>query len=306
MAAIKAHIHFQSFGAAEALEFAVLQDAQKFYLDGGRDIADFVEEQRAFVGQLEFSRLASGSARERALLVAKEFAFEKIFWNGGAVDFYERAGSAVRMLVNRARDQILSDAAFAAEKHGRIRRRDALDERQHGLHFLALRDDVVVFVALAEGFAQITIFFAQLVRIEFLADHQHELGERKRFQHVIARADFHRFDGGFDRSERGHDDDGYRCVCAFHGLQEFDAAHAGQFEVGDDQVELIGIEEFEGSFGVGDGLGAKVLVGELKLEKAAHFGFVFDDEDGGLLGHFSASKTAINLRLESVAVLCFE
>ena len=64
----------------------------------------------------------------------------------------------------------------------------------------------------------------------------------------------------------------------------------GQFEVGDDQVELIGIEEFEGGFGVGDGLGAKVLVCELKFEEAAHFGFVFDDEDGGLFGHFSGCK----------------
>ena len=99
---------------------------------------------------------------------------------------------------------------------------------------------------------------------------------------------------------------GYCCVGAFDGLQEFDAAHAGQFEIGDDQVELIGIEEFEGGFGIGDGLGAKVLVGELELEQAAHFGFVFDDEDGGLFGHFSDLKTAINLRLESVAVLCFE
>jgi hypothetical protein len=89
-------------------------------------------------------------------------------------------------------------------------------------------------------------------------------------------------------------------------LQEFYAAHAGQLEIGDNQVELIGIEEFESGFGVGDGLGAKVLVRELKLEEAAHFGFVFDDEDGGLLGHFAGVKTAINLRLESVAVLCFE
>ena len=155
------------------------------------------------------------------------------------------------------------------------------------MHFLALRNDVVVFVSLAEGLAQIAIFFAQLVRIQFLADYQHKLSERERFQHVIAGADFHRFDGGFNRAKGGHDDDGHCCVGAFDGLQEFDAAHAGQFEIGDNQVELIGIEEFEGGFGVGDGLGAKALIGELKLEKAAHFGLVFDDEDGGLFGHFS-------------------
>ena len=40
----QSYVHFQSFRAAETFEFAFLQDAQKFHLDGGRDIAYFVEE----------------------------------------------------------------------------------------------------------------------------------------------------------------------------------------------------------------------------------------------------------------------
>ena len=80
---------------------------------------------------------------------------------------------------------------------------------------------------------------------------------------------------------------GIAALARFTACEEFDAAHARELEIGDDEVELIGIEEFESGFGVGDGLGAKVLVSELQLEEAAHFGFVFDDEDGGLFGHFS-------------------
>ena len=108
-----------------------------------------------------FPGLVPGRAGERALFVTEEFAFEKIFRNRGAVDFDERAGGALRMFVNGARDQIFSDAAFAAEQHRRIRRRDALDHRQHGLHLVALRDDVGVGVAAAERFAQRAIFLAQ-------------------------------------------------------------------------------------------------------------------------------------------------
>ena len=119
------------------------------------------------------------------------------------------------MLVNGAGDQVLAHAAFAAEQHGGVGGRDALDERQHGLHFFAARDDVLVFVAPAEGFAQVAIFLAQLVGVEFLANDQDQFGERKWLQDVIAGAGLHGFHGGFDGAVGGHDDDGqYRRRCA--------------------------------------------------------------------------------------------
>ena len=59
VAAISRTSTFELFGSAEALEFAFLKDAQEFHLRGGRHVADFVEEKRAFVRQFEFSRLAS-------------------------------------------------------------------------------------------------------------------------------------------------------------------------------------------------------------------------------------------------------
>ena len=90
----QAHIHFDGARAAEPLEFALLQNAQQLHLRGRRHIADFVEKKRAFVGQFEFAGLAGCRAGERAFLVAEEFALEKIFGNGGAVDFDERAGGA--------------------------------------------------------------------------------------------------------------------------------------------------------------------------------------------------------------------
>ena len=68
------------------------------------------------------------------------------------------------MLVDGARDQILADAAFAAEQHGGVGGRDALDEAEHRLHFVAARDDVFVFVAAAKRFAQVAVFLAQCVR----------------------------------------------------------------------------------------------------------------------------------------------
>ncbi len=63
-------------GAAETLDFAFLDGAQKFGLQFEGHLADFVEEERAFVGKFETAHLAGNGAGERALLVAKEFALQ--------------------------------------------------------------------------------------------------------------------------------------------------------------------------------------------------------------------------------------
>ena len=204
----QAHVHFDRARAAEPLEFALLQNAQQLHLRGRRNVADFIEKQRALVGQFEFSGLAGGRAGEGALFVAEEFAFQKIFGDRGAVDFDEGPGGAAGALVDACGDQILAHAAFAAEQNRGMRRRDALDQGQHFLHFRAVRDDVGILVALAQGFAQRAVFFAQAADIELLVHHHAHFREGKRLQHVIAGAGFHGFDGGFHGAEGGHDDHG--------------------------------------------------------------------------------------------------
>ena len=48
-----AHVDVERLAAADALEAAVLQDAQQPHLRRQRQLADLVEEQRAAVGALE-------------------------------------------------------------------------------------------------------------------------------------------------------------------------------------------------------------------------------------------------------------
>ena len=58
------------------MEFALLQNAQQLGLRGGVQIADFIEEDRAAVGQFELASARGDGAGERALLVAEQLAFE--------------------------------------------------------------------------------------------------------------------------------------------------------------------------------------------------------------------------------------
>ena len=277
----EADIDFESFRAAEALEFAFLENPKKFDLNRGRDVADFVEEKRALVGELEFSGLRGRGAGEGALFVAEQFAFEKIFGDGGAVDFEERARGAQGMFVDGARDEVLADAAFAAEEDGGVGGRDALDEGENFLHATTFRDDVGVLVALAEGFAEGAIFFAQFARVELLANDEDHLGERERFQDVVARAHLHRFDGGFDRAVGRHHDNRDGGVDALGGLEEFEAVHARKAKIRDDEIDFFRGQELEAGFGVGGGLRGEAFFTEIELEEAAELGFVFDDENRG-------------------------
>src|SRR5436309_4593358 len=68
------HVYGALNFAAQASHLAVFQDAQQLSLSAGGHLADFVEKQRAPLGQLEASRATLHRAGESALLMAKDFA----------------------------------------------------------------------------------------------------------------------------------------------------------------------------------------------------------------------------------------
>ena len=111
-----ADVDAQRPGAAEALELVLLQHAQDLRLRARAHVADFVEEQRAAVGLLEAADALLVGARERALLVTEQFGLEQVLLQRRAVDLDERAVGAVRVVVDRAGDQLLAGARLAADR----------------------------------------------------------------------------------------------------------------------------------------------------------------------------------------------
>jgi hypothetical protein len=120
-----------SASTAQALELLFLQYAQQFRLQRRRNIPHFVQEERAFVGQLETANLLRYGSRECAFLVAKKLTFKQIQRNGSAIQSDERVSAAGTDVVNRVRDQLLASARFSLDKHGGIRRRDPFDLFEH-------------------------------------------------------------------------------------------------------------------------------------------------------------------------------
>ena len=109
--------------AADALDLALLEDAQELRLDLQRQLADLVEEERAPVGQLEEADPPGDGAGEGALLVAEELALDQPLGDRGAVDRDQRPGGAPAVRVDRAGDELLAGPALAGDEHGGVGRR---------------------------------------------------------------------------------------------------------------------------------------------------------------------------------------
>lgn len=126
-------VDLDGFGAADPFEGTGFQHAQQLDLGGGIDFTDFVEEQRAVVGDLEPPLVAFGGAGERSFFVTEEFAFKQRRGQRGAVDRHEIAGAAAPV-VDHPGEHLLAGAAFAGQQHGRPGRGDGFDQRHHFGH----------------------------------------------------------------------------------------------------------------------------------------------------------------------------
>ena len=157
----QAHIGADGARAAQALELALLQHAQQLGLQLERNLADFVEEHGAAVGQLEAADALRDGAGERALLVAEQFAFQQAGGNGGAVQLDEGALPARAEVVDGARHQFLAGAGFAVDQHGGIGGRHGLHLLEHGLQRAALADDFLEAVVGADLVFQVDLFLRQ-------------------------------------------------------------------------------------------------------------------------------------------------
>src|ERR1017187_5076578 len=73
-----AYIHGNRLRPADPLEGLLLEHAQQFPLRDGRQIADFVEEERALVRLLEAPDAPLVCTRKRAAFVAEQFALQQV------------------------------------------------------------------------------------------------------------------------------------------------------------------------------------------------------------------------------------
>src|SRR6185436_17184045 len=202
-----AHVDVQRRRAADALERLLLERAQDLRLQRQRQIADFIEEQRAAVRELELPRLALRRAGEGALLVAEELGLEQVLGNRRAVDRDKRPVVARAERVEGAREQLLAGAALALEEHRRVGGGGAVQRHRDLLQLRVVADDLRRAAALRQLLAQDQVFGGQPPLRQRPLDHQQQVLRIDRLREKVEGAFLHRRDGVLDAAERGHHDD---------------------------------------------------------------------------------------------------
>ena len=138
-------VHIHGPMIPHPFDLFVFQHPQQLDLDGQRDIADFIQKDRAAVRRFKTSLAMPIGPGKSPFDVAEQLAFQKGGIQGGAVELHVRSAFALAPFMDSPGDKLFAGAALAGDDHGRI----ALGRLFHHLKNLADggrgADDPVVF-----------------------------------------------------------------------------------------------------------------------------------------------------------------
>ncbi len=232
-------------------------------------------------GRFEFALAARDGAGERALLVAEQLALDQLARERRAIHRDERLARARTSKMNRARDQLLAGARFAANQNRHVGRRDLVDRLEHAHHRARSPDHVLEHAGLEPHLLeQLVVLALEQLRLHHLAHFQAQLVVVERLGQVILGAGLHRFDRDSLRAERGDHQHGACGIELAHMLEQFEPAHSLHAEVGDDDVEQAGLDLLERFFAGLRRLDFVALLGEEPFER---------DDDAALVVNYQQS-----------------
>ena len=120
---------------------AALDRAEQLRLQGGIEIADLVDEERAAVGLLEEPLARCRRPRERAALVSEELGLDQARRHRRAIEDDEGTARARPRLVERLRERLLPRAGLPLDDDRDLARGEALAQRIEAQHRGASTDD---------------------------------------------------------------------------------------------------------------------------------------------------------------------
>ena len=151
-----AHVDKDGCRTAHALDFAVFYGAQYVLLKFGGGVANFIEEEGAATRGFKFARAGFCRARISPFFVSKEFAFEQLVGNGGAVDFDKGTVFAVTAIVDGSGDEFFARSGFARDERGSGDGGYGLRSLEDLLEFGTGSDDLIAFAK----FVSVELVFA--------------------------------------------------------------------------------------------------------------------------------------------------
>ena len=266
----------------------ILQHVEQFRLKVRAHLGDFVEKDRALVGEFEFTGLGAMRAGECALFEAEEFGFEKFAGESCAVHFDEGLITALGAQVNHARDNFLADAALTADEHRDIDGSDLEDLLPDANHLRAGSEEAEILGYLIAIVFESLIFLSEMLFLARLEHRRVEIALFERLGEVIVSADADRLDDGADFVGAAQHDDIEAAIELEKFAKHVDAVHLGHEHVENDEIGAITVADFGERFFAGaDGFDVEAVNLEQGLKILANTRFVVNYENLLFYRHFS-------------------
>jgi hypothetical protein len=267
--------------ASDGTHLALLERAKELGLHVDGQLADLVEKERSAVRLLEEADARGLRIGERAAGVTEELALEERVRDGRAVDGDERAFAALALVVDGARDELLTGSGFAVDEHRRVAVADAIDEIGDLAHGGAAADDQAL-VRVASG-AQHADLLAEAAVLHGARDDDAQRLALDRLGHEVVGAGADGAHGGLERRVARDEHDRNVGAERNHALADLETARLRHAQVGEDDIEVARCDLLE-SIGSGRaGRDLHALTRERHLEQLTRVALVVDDEDFGLL-----------------------
>ena len=264
--------------AADALELLFLQQPQQLCLRARRHVAHFIHEDGSAVGLLEFADAPPVGAGECPALVAEEFAFQKRFRDGRAVDCQKRGLAAAAVLIDRPGDQFLAGPALAKDQHGHVLRGNAANGFIEVLHGRRRAHQLIVFCRDRLLLVIHRRHAADPTEMDGTANNAAKLVEVQGLEQVLERAKLHRLDGGVRASVGGDDDYGKPRVDLPDQRIGVQARHVGQSHVQNHGVRRVLPNTLDSLAGGADGENLETRRFQGPLQRIANIWLVVDDQ----------------------------
>jgi len=137
--------------ADDGVDHPLLDGAQQLGLQANVHLGDFVQQQRAPIGFLEFADAAGDGAGERPLFVAEQLTFNQIGRYCAYINGYKWKTFSRRIKMQCFSYQILTRSCFAINRYPDIVIQRFLHNCKHCFQRLALTDNQVGFSGFKSG-----------------------------------------------------------------------------------------------------------------------------------------------------------
>ncbi len=278
----QADIDLLFLGRTHRSDASLLDDTQQLGLQPRRHLADLVEKQSAAVRLAKQPRPIRRRAGEGAFDVPEELALEQRFGQGRAIDDYQRTSGALAFGVDGLRDQALARTRLAQNQHGDRHPGDPGDNLAHVPHGGAVAQDALGREAIMQGLLERGGLAPDLGFVERSLEEEHQLLGLEGLGQVVVGALPDGFDGGVDGAEGGHHDDRALGGQAARQRQEVEAIDLRHAQVGDQGVDVIGLEMVRGQRPRTDGLRLEAVIAQPFRQSPGHFEVVVNDKNARL------------------------